>query len=126
MARALKKRINPWGCALWIVVGFVGLVWFFSGSTEKTPEDDTGIDPVSAMLLCRRAVEKNLVSPASAEHPWVSSKDVTHDLGANRYRVLSYVDSQNIYGVVLRTQYNCVVERSGETLKVISLETIIR
>ncbi len=117
-----KKKINPYGCALWIVLGLGGMIWFFSGSDEpreKKPENQG----VGATTLCKRAVEQKLVSPASAKHPWVLSKDVTHDLGNNRYRVLSYVDSQNKFGAMLRTQYDCVVERVGENLVLISLET---
>ncbi len=121
----VEKKANKAvaGCA----VGCVGLVVILvvllslSDSTdrEKTPDDYK----IGALVACKSSIVRQLVSPASADHPFVHSDELTTHLGDDRYRVRSYVDSQNKFGAMLRTQYDCVVERAGETWKLISLET---
>lgn len=80
------------------------------------PDDvtQTGIGgKIGAMAMAQQFVEGRLSSPSTADWPWVSADDVVADLGGGRYRVTSYVDSQNAFGAVIRTHYVCVLRKSS-------------
>lgn len=80
------------------------------------PDDvtQTGIGgKIEAMAIAQQFVEGRLSSPSTADWPWVSADDVVVDLGGGRYRVTSYVDSQNAFGGTIRTHYVCVLRRNS-------------
>ena len=54
-------------------------------------------------------VEKQLKSPSTADFPFGGHRHVTK-LGGNRYRVDSYVDSQNSFGAQIRTEFEGVIK----------------
>jgi hypothetical protein len=66
---------------------------------------------MAAEALCQELVEARLVSPASADFPWLADRRVRRL--RHRYIVQSHVDSQNLLGAVLRTHYTCEVQMSG-------------
>ena len=68
-----------------------------------------------ASTLCKQFTEKRLKSPGSADWPWVHSSDITTRLAKNRYRVRTYVDSQNSFGAAIRTQVDCTVRLKGKS-----------
>ena len=98
-------------------------------SERKRVTESAGVDGGSgyaseAHVMCRGFVEGRMVSPGSADHPFlVTSKDTTQYLGNNQHKVRSYVNSRNRFGATIRTNYDCVIERSGEDWRLISLET---
>ncbi len=53
-------------------------------------------------------VKKSLKSPRSANFPFGGFQHVTH-LGDGRYRVISYIDSQNSFGAQIRTNFEGVI-----------------
>jgi len=57
-------------------------------------------------------VEKRLKSPGSAEFRFGGYRDV-QPLGDGRYKVVSYVDAQNGFGVSLRTPFEGVIKHVG-------------
>lgn len=66
---------------------------------------------IDAYFLCQEFVKKFLKSPASAKFPSYLS-DINadaHSVGPDEYMVLSYVDSQNSFGAMIRTRYKCVL-----------------
>ena len=67
-------------------------------------------DPVEAHVVCKDFVKDKLKSPSSADFPWVAASNVVTSLGNNRFRARSYVDAQNSFGAMLRSQYDCTVE----------------
>ena len=73
------------------------------------------LDNASVMttLLCEEAMEAQLKSPATADYPFGHSTAV-EALDASRYRLASYVDSENAFGATVRTNFACIVEGSGE------------
>ena len=56
-------------------------------------------------------VEKRLKSPKSADFPFGGGSYHTTDLGGGRYKVNSYVDSQNAFGANIRTHFDGVIKR---------------
>ncbi len=71
-------------------------------------------DKIEVMTFAQALVEKQLKAPSTAKHPWGSSNYQITDLGDYRYRVSSYVDSQNSFGAMLRTNYTVVIRQSGD------------
>jgi hypothetical protein len=64
-------------------------------------------------VLCEDAVKARLKAPGTAAFPFGHATNVAV-LGNNRYRLRSYVDAQNSFGAKLRTNFDCVIEGSGE------------
>jgi hypothetical protein len=59
------------------------------------------------MTLC-------IISPGSAKHPWVEYDKVTKRLSDDTYQVISYVDSQNAFGALVRTYYVALVRMNSQ------------
>lgn len=57
-----------------------------------------------AFTVAQDIVEKNLKSPSTAEFCKVTDAEITH-LGNGEYMVYGWVDAQNGYGTVLRTNF---------------------
>lgn len=66
---------------------------------------------VKASVVCRGLVKNNLQSPASADFPWID--DRVASLGRHEYEISSYVDSQNGFGAMLRSSYECRLKFKG-------------
>lgn len=55
-------------------------------------------------------VKKDLKSPKSADFPFGGYRHVAY-LGNKRYKVVSYVDSQNSFGAMIRTNFKGIITR---------------
>jgi hypothetical protein len=53
-------------------------------------------------------VKEKLTSPGSAEFPYQSDETIDQ-INDSTFKVLSYVDSQNKFGALLRTYYKCTI-----------------
>jgi hypothetical protein len=63
-----------------------------------------------AAFICQNLAEVQLKSPGSAEHPYgISAKKNK----AGNYVSVTYVDSQNSFGAMLRTYYVCELNYKG-------------
>ncbi|MCK5022061.1 MAG: hypothetical protein KAR54_02335 [Candidatus Pacebacteria bacterium] len=60
-----------------------------------------------ASVCAQTYIKNHLNSPSSAKFPW-SFGSVT-PLGENSYFVINYVDAQNLFGAMIRTNYQCMV-----------------
>lgn len=67
----------------------------------------------SASVMAEELVKQKLKSPGSAKFASVYDQQIS-DLGEGRYRITSYVDSQNSFGALIRTNYVCTVKYAGE------------
>lgn len=77
---------------------------------------DTG-DKYGAFVACQDQVLPMLRSPGSAQFASITQSTVTGGGGA--WRITSYVDSQNGFGALVRTQWSCDVEHvSGDRYRV--------
>lgn len=65
-----------------------------------------------AKFACRGFVEKSLKSPATAEFQNYNKFAANQDSGSNNYWVSGYVDSQNGFGAMIRTNFACELKRS--------------
>ncbi|GEM_PF-2626972 len=68
-----------------------------------------------AYLMCEDWVKNRLKSPSSAEFPGVFDGKLENIIQTNqRYSIRSYVDSQNSFGAMLRTNFHCVTTQTSE------------
>ena len=85
-------------------------------SATKSPNNETNdnkINPTDACYMSHQFLEKALKSPSTAEWEKCYNVDV-HDIGNNTFAFYSYVDSQNSFGAMLRTEYYAEVEYIGD------------
>ncbi len=76
-----------------------------SSTPKRTDESST------AVVMCEEFVTRRLRSPSTAEFPLLDSSFVTETQAD--FLVRSYVDSQNGFGAMVRTQFECRVRSKG-------------
>lgn len=70
--------------------------------------------PSYAYIQAETFIKKKLKSPSTAEFPGVfEKKDHIVSMGGSKYKISSWVDSQNSYGAMMRTNFSCVIEFEG-------------
>lgn len=74
-------------------------------STSTSPSHST----VGAWTVCTDAVRDRLRAPRTAKFPWGYDDKVTH-LGEGKYHARAYVDAQNAFGAMVRTDFECTVQ----------------
>lgn len=106
---------------LLIGVGIFACLWdTFRDTSEQTSRppataiSDRGSE-AAAYVKCKEFVGDRLVAPSTAE--FASYRDVTVVKLTNRtdevYKVVGYVDAQNRFGAMIRTEYVCEVAYLG-------------
>lgn len=80
-----------------------------SGEKQYRSEYDTRLGAFTAATML---VKENLKSPQSAIFPTYESYMVTKE-GDKLYRVTSYVDSQNSFGAMIRTDFSLLMRDDG-------------
>lgn len=78
-----------------------------SSSTSSTPT--ARHSGVGAFVACQQFVKDRLRAPSTADFPSGSTRYTT-EIGGGKYRVEAYVDSQNGFGAMLRSNFTCDVQ----------------
>ena len=105
---------------------FIIFIFLAIGSVDEDSSSSKPKDPnawknednsTSAYVMMQYFVKPNLKSPRSAKFPGVferngSSGHVEY-LGNQKYRIVSYVDSQNSFGALIRTNFVCEMEQTS-------------
>ncbi|MFZ2493215.1 MAG: hypothetical protein WA208_17180 [Thermoanaerobaculia bacterium] len=70
--------------------------------------------------VCRDFTAAKLKAPATAVFPNLKDLERLRDYGFKKddgraYELLGYVDSENSFGAMLRTDFSCAVERRGRS-----------
>ena len=87
---------------------------------EKNPDDfnsyfnelEFGDKSDMAHIMCKNQMEKQLHSPATAEFPFFANANIYRGKGV--YNISSYVDSKNLYGALVRTNFLCHIRHTGK------------
>ena len=79
--------------------------------TSHYNEIDALDEPRNAVMACENFIESQLLAPASADHPSGGQGYIDH--GKGKYTITSYVDAQNGFGAMIRTNYRCVAQYTG-------------
>lgn len=78
-----------------------------SSSTSKT----TAVTETQVNVMAENYVEQVLKSPSTAEFPTLEFNYA--DLGNNTYQIISYVDSQNSFGAMIRSNWSVILTYNG-------------
>jgi hypothetical protein len=125
-----KLKSKSSGC-FWIIlialVAFCGYVVNHSDSSSTNSGSSYSIshpDIFLAYNYAENAVKKKLKSPSTAEFPGTieKSKHINY-LGGGEYQINSWVDSQNSFGAIIRSNFRVIIvfndnKASYENLKV--------
>ena len=79
--------------------------------TSHYNEIDAMDEPRHAVTACESFIEADLIAPTTAEHPSGGQGYIDH--GKGKYTITSYVDAQNTFGAMIRTNYHCVAQYTG-------------
>ena len=97
--------------AVFIVVIFMA---FNSGSEKKKSDWKTKDNSNMAYVMMGNFVEQRLKSPKSADFPGGYYDKHTTYLGNQKYRIVSYVDAENSFGVDIRTHFVGEIKQTSE------------
>jgi Flp pilus assembly protein TadB len=126
--RDLKESKNKTSDGVIAFIVFVVFIIFifilFSGNDNDTSNEPSGPTKVEAMVMGQQFLEDRLKAPSTADYPWESYNSVVENLGGNKFRYKSYVDSENSFGAKIRTNFDIVVKYVGEdNWSLISIDT---
>jgi len=106
---------------MFVVIGaIIGIFILVNMNTGSSPTDkNPNIAKGAPWVWCTEYVKKRLASPASADFPSVWTRATTASskitkLSDDRYMVSSYVDSQNLFGANVRSNFTCILKRESE------------
>jgi len=109
-----KKGIGYLVVSLILLVIVIALINVSGGKKpEQAQEPKVEHDKISASVMAEEFVRQKLKSPASAKFPWYDDSMIK-DLGDGRYIYKSYVDSQNSFGALVRTNFTCCIKYAGD------------
>jgi hypothetical protein len=81
-----------------------------SCSSEQSPEDLERTNRFLAYSYAEDYVKSQLKSPSTAKFPSILKKDAhISSLGNATYRITSWVDSQNGFGAMIRSDFTCQI-----------------
>jgi hypothetical protein len=95
-----------------LIAMVLSLIVFVSGCNSDTEKPKH--DKMTASIMAEEFMNDRLKSPGSAEFQSYPKQQIT-DLGNGKYKVASYVDSQNSFGALVRTHYVCTLQYRTET-----------
>lgn len=104
---------NPGKSELIVLLVIFGLIFLFFKCTCSKSDEEKVIQNAqdlraTAYFNSQECVKDLLKSPSTAEFPYGSEQFVTQ-IDEDTFIINSYVDSQNSFGAMLRTQYVCQV-----------------
>lgn len=115
--RILGMIFIPLGILVFLYMLFAGSGSSTSISTNtnsptKTDSLTKAVDNLDIYISAQEFVRRGLKAPATAKFPVLPYNVVA--LGDNRYKITSYVDSQNSFGALLRSDWSVVMKKNGD------------
>lgn len=109
-----KQPASPGAVVFTIVFFFIIFLVFkcsCSQTDEQVSDNNEQNSKITALTAAQEEVKARLKSPSSADFPWGS--DCVTKISDNTYVINSYVDSQNSFGAMLRTNFTCQITLTG-------------
>ncbi len=107
-----KKKNTKIGCISLLVILFSLFVIIASCSIGGDDEPKPEHDAAGASVMAEQFVKDQLKAPSTAKfQPFLQQQ--IEDLGDGRYTIRAWVDSQNGFGAMIRTNYICTVKYIG-------------
>ena len=85
---------------------------FFSGSDSPSASRPHELSAIELHVQAQEFVKRALKAPSTAEFPWEPVRAGTD--GTGLYQVESYVDSQNSFGAMVRSEWMVNMRLSGD------------
>ncbi|WP_159599305.1 DUF2510 domain-containing protein [Agromyces humi] len=86
----------------------IAIIAFQAWNGQRANDPDRNNNEFAAILACEDAVKQNLKAPATADFE-------SSARGRSPWIVTGYVDADNAFGALVRSQYTCEVKISGGT-----------
>lgn len=123
LGQRLKKKtgIRP-GIWLLVLIVFSPVIWAILTEGPRSGQSG-GRNTCTrdyAFVMSQSFVEDRLKAPSSAKFPWMHTATII-DQGAGKFVVSSYVDSQNSFGAMLRSNYSATLTCSGNDWRLVDL-----
>ena len=109
-----KQPASPGAVVFTIAFFFIIFLVFkcsCSQTDEQVSDNNEQNSKITALTAAQEEVKARLKSPSSADFPWGS--DCVTKISDNTYVINSYVDSQNSFGAMLRTNFTCQITLTG-------------
>ena len=109
-----KQPASPGAVVFTIAFFFIIFLVFkcsCSQTDEQVSDNNEQNSKITALTAAQEEVKARLKSPSSADFPWGS--DCVTKISDNTYIINSYVDSQNSFGAMLRTNFTCQITLTG-------------
>ena len=108
-----------------IVFTIVGI--FYEPFSQPDPPDAWKIkdNKTMAYVMMQNFVKENLQSPGTAKFEWITESDCEITKDGFDYTITSWVDSQNAFGAIVRTQFSGVlrqVDKDNWLLLILSMD----
>ena len=85
------------------------------GSSDSDGSGASSSEDLLAYNYAEDFVKKQLRSPSTAEFAGLFEKrDHITKIGTREYRIQSYVDSQNGFGAMIRSNWSCTIKFQGD------------
>jgi hypothetical protein len=83
---------------------------------------DSEAQKIAAYVMSQQYVKTTLRSPSTAQFGWYGDRNVVRHLGNCEYNVQGYVDAQNGFGAMIRSEFTVRLrETNRETWTVVSV-----
>lgn len=115
--KKMKEKIDAASGCFTLVVILAFVVFFFSncgGSSNSSSTTSKQPDKFDAYVMSQLFVKDALKAPSTAKFP-VYSEDMVVDGGDGSFIVSAYVDAQNSFGAMMRSNYVCIMQYDKAT-----------
>ncbi|MDT0687827.1 hypothetical protein [Autumnicola psychrophila] len=98
-----------------IVIGILLGVFVLFGIVNSIVGEEDTKNETYALIYAEKAIKSKLKSPSTSEFPGVRGTSIKKDV--DTFYVRSYVDSQNGFGAMMRTNFEVKVMFVGDKVK---------
>ncbi len=122
----IKKQISTGSGCLIIILFVLFIGWIFSSIFDTPSSTDwrSENNSIAANVMMEKFVKERLRSPSTSKFPGALERsDHVQYLGNQKYKINSWVDSQNAFGATIRTHFSGeIMQVDKDNWKLISLD----
>ena len=115
MNQIMKNKLQHLFSLLTVII----FIFFAFGSGDTHGSSSSEHSKIVAYNYAENFIEQRLKSPSTAKFPRIfQRKKHTTSLGGGKYRISSWVDSQNGLGAMIRNRWSCKITFVDGNVKV--------
>ena len=129
MSKKIEESVANGKVIVSVIVMIMLALWIFkpskktetkhySSKTETEVQWDSEDYSLEFYVRAKEGITNLLASPSTADFPFGAAANVVKN--GQLYSISSYVDSQNVYGGTVRTQYKLTARRNAYSWKITS------